>query len=605
MLDNEAFNLMNDLKDHQESLSCDVNHDEALDDIGGMSEIHGDLSLIGCDVLSDLEFENTYTGETSSSRMTVIGRLDSCMLLGGSRVFTTILLNPISDVETLNKRKACLKDLELTDDLATMMLQMRESEQDVLWMYRRTLNELDSLYDMVYFTSLPLTPLNHSPAVLTAYNVYRIAVSPAIGCLSPITMIVMPYLILRSLGLNIPVTAFLRILMSVTFTTSGSSYGYVSLAFTVYMYFQNIFNSLELAKTSYTISNIVTSRMNSVVTFIRNAHAINVKLWNNSMYSFIDNLTPGLNNTTYANTIVNSFSIMNNFGEQLNKFKTFKKDVHRDLIKTMYLMDALCCMKRIATMPGYCFAEYKEASSPGLSLKQVFHPCIEHPILNSITLGSNEPNNIILTSPNGSGKSVLIKSILISIMLAQSITATCASSCSITPFFHLSSQINIPDCKGKESLFEAEMSRSKRHLDTIRKLKDEQFSFICTDEMFNSTSAIEGVAAAYAVLEKMADNSNCLNIVSTHYLYLTKLTAEKPRSFANYKIDCRRRKDGTITYPYILTPGVSKQHIALDLLLQNGFDSELVNSAKAIVQKLTTRKTPDTDEFTFQFKKEV
>ena len=42
------------------------------------------------------------------------------------------------------------------------------------------------------------------------------------------------------------------------------------------------------------------------------------------------------------------------------------------------------------------------------------------------------------------------------------------SSFKFTPFSIINTYLNIPDCKGKESLFEAEMRRSLEHIRTIR-----------------------------------------------------------------------------------------------------------------------------------------
>lgn len=588
MLDKDSLKLINDLKEHQAYEQDDA---DALDCVVGNIEVSGKLVKLGSDVTADLEIDKTYQGHNDC--MTIIGGLDSCRLLGGTKYFAKLIMNPICDRQTLETRKAVLQSLKckLSDNNADLKLSsMRACEQDVLWMYRRTTNELDSLYDIVYLTSLPFRPCNASSYMLTGYNVYRIAVSPVIGCLSPITMIVMPYILLQTMGLRIPITKYLRMLMYMVFTTTGSSYGYVSLAFTIFMYFQNVLNSVELAKTSYTICRIVTNRMNNVVNFFQLANELLSTLWDDSMSSFFRKTYQHDRNTSsFDGSTKLQFSITNNFGDQLQSFKRFDKDLHRSNINNIYILDALCCIDRLSGQ--HCLATYVDQSS-SFVLKGVFHPCIKEPVLNDLSMGTAEniATNIILTSPNGSGKSVLIKSIMISIMLAQSIIVTCAMSCVLSPFSYISSQINIPDCKGKESLFEAEMNRSKNHLDAISDLKDREFSLICTDEMFNSTSAIEGVAAAYAVLEKMSKSTNSLNIVSTHYLYLTKLTSENPRAFANYKINCVKLKNGTIKYPHKLTKGISSQHIALDLLLQNGFDPALVNSAKKIVETLTKKK---------------
>lgn len=592
MLDKDSLKLVNDLKLHQNQKEKPQETAEALSEIIGQIHISGVPTQLGSDVISDLEVEMTYDGDHEHD-MTLLGRLNTCKLLGGAKYFAAIVMNPVCDILTLESRKQTIVALcgaESINSTVSILDRLHKFEQDVLWMYKRSTSELESLYDMVYFTSIPFRPLNMSSILLTSYNVYRIAVSPVIGCLSPFTMIVMPYVLLKSMGVDVTISYFLKILMYVLFSSNGSSYGYVSVAFTIFMYFQNVLNSIELSRTSYTICAILTSRMNNVMTFLSLGQDLYTSLGIETFGTFVSCDT-NFTKVRYK-TLRNTFSLIKNFGDQLARFKMFNKETHKALINCIYVMDALCCIQRMTKIPEYSFALFVATTLtvPRLCIEGVFHPCIDNPILNDIALGEANANNIILTSPNGSGKSILIKSILISTVLAQSIIVTCAQCCKLTPFFHISSQINIPDCKGKESLFEAEMHRSKSHLDSISNLRSDQFSFICVDEMFNSTSAIEGVAAAYAVLEQMSKHLNCLNIVSTHYLYLTRLTSEFPGLFENHKMNCLRTKSGIIKYPHKLTKGISSQHIALDLLLQNGFDPFLVSSAKNILNKLTKHK---------------
>lgn len=606
LLHKDSLKLINDLKLHKNRKTGRTEIDEALSEIIGDIHITGELVDLGSDVLSDLEVEMTYSGQhcdqENACGQTLLGRLNTCKLLGGSRFLAAIVLKPVCDLKTLELRKHTIKSLREAihtthkneQSLWESFACLSKCEQDLLWMYKLSTSELDSLYDMVYFTSIPLKPLNMSSFFLTTYNLYRIVFSPVIGCLSPFTMIVMPYILLKSIGIEVTISVFLKVLMKTLYLSNGSSYGYVSIAFTIFVYFQNILNSVELSRTSYTICEILTDRMNNVMTFLENGQALYTEIGIETFDSFckVDNtlLSTLKSKQNKIAASAPKFSLSQNFGDQLNRFKMFNKDTHRTLINCIYLTDALCCIYRITTMQGYSFSNYRVSLDPVFSLVCVFHPCIDAPILNDIALGDMNANNIILTSPNGSGKSVLIKSILIAAILAQSIVVTCAQCCYVTPFSYISSQINIPDCKGKESLFEAEMHRSKNHLDSISKLRNDEFSFICTDEMFNSTSAIEGVAAAYAVIEQMSRKRNCLNIVSTHYLYLTRLTSEHPGLFENYKMNCLRTESGDIRYPHKLTRGISSQHIALDLLLQNGFDPFLVNSAKDVVKRLTQKR---------------
>ena len=105
------------------------------------------------------------------------------------------------------------------------------------------------------------------------------------------------------------------------------------------------------------------------------------------------------------------------------------------------------------------------------------------------------------------------------------------------------------------------------------------------DEIFNSTNPEEGISGAYAIGEKLASYNNSVSIITTHFSYLTKL--ENDKQFKNYKIPIKRDADENIVYPYKITPGISNQYIALELLRNKGFNNDLVDNAENICKNLS------------------
>lgn len=207
-----------------------------------------------------------------------------------------------------------------------------------------------------------------------------------------------------------------------------------------------------------------------------------------------------------------------------------------------------------------------------------FHISIEKPIPNTIHLNKS---NCIITGPNAAGKSTFIKGLLLNILFSQTYGIACADQFSMTPFYFINSQINIPDCKGKQSLFEAEMYRCKQYLDIVSQLPTHLKSINFMDEVFSSTNVIEGVSGAFGILQKISTFTNVCAIVTTHLLYLTKL-----QSFVKYKMNVQiNDEDGTITFPYKLEKGNSKQLVAIELI-KNNFDSDVIETALNIKKKL-------------------
>ena len=162
------------------------------------------------------------------------------------------------------------------------------------------------------------------------------------------------------------------------------------------------------------------------------------------------------------------------------------------------------------------------------------------------------------------------------VLFSQTLSIVPARVFSVTPFTIINTYLNIPDSKGKGSLYEAEMRRSLEQINKIKELNKDEFSFVILDEIFNSTNPEEGIGAAYAVAEEISSHKNSIALITSHYGYLSKL--EESMRYVNYKIPIERDENNNIVYKYKLVRGISNQFIALELLQKKGFDEKLVKS---------------------------
>jgi DNA mismatch repair ATPase MutS len=221
-----------------------------------------------------------------------------------------------------------------------------------------------------------------------------------------------------------------------------------------------------------------------------------------------------------------------------------------------------------------------------MKLRGLKHPAIdkEKCVANDIMIGGKNPNNIIITGTNAGGKSVFIKSLLVNTIMCQTCTVSCCDAAAIAPLGYISSQINVPDMTGHESLFEAEMHRCKNNLDHLKGLDKDAKSLIVMDEIFSSTNPLEAISGAYAVCKKMSECDGNLLIFTTHFNYLTKL--KKTKKFVNYKMETL--VDGEdVVFTYKLVPGVNKHYLALELLKKNGFDEDIIQDALEVKKRLS------------------
>jgi len=585
------------------------------------ASIAGRPSALGGDLLRDVEMVECYKHDDKETVMSSVCRT---MTKGGQQYFKKIITNPICDPDTLKRRsKDIMACQSYINNLHMHLGIMQKYEGDVAWVFNSDKEELKQLYDIVYFTSIFTKQLNKKPLALTSYSIYRVIGSTTIGIVSPLAYVIIPYLIIRhKIGANISLFSFVKLLIKLMLSSgemstiflpkSLNSMRYVSYLFTLVFYFQGIFNSIELAKAVHKISKVLTEKMNGFILFIKSAKTIyqQCSIHLNSFFS--DLKLPDLTTVdTFEKHKPSSFSIFKNFGFQLSTFRHLNKEMYSPLINCAYACDAILSITRLKgesfTSASYinavADAPVESTIRPFLRLKNSVHPSIlrEMAVPNTVVLGgmTGHTNNIIITGPNAGGKSTLAKMILVNTILAQTITVVPAEELTLIPFALIKSQINIPDCKGKESLFEAEMYRSKENLELLGKLPRNDTALIVMDEIFNSTNPVEGIAGAYAIAKHMSMYENSACVYTTHYLYLTKLASEFPKAFKNYKMNVEINEEtGDIVYPYKLKNGISKQFIALELLRKNGFDKELVDDAIAIKLRLTN--TTNTKQLTKQ-----
>jgi hypothetical protein len=544
---------------------------------------------LGGDVLADLEMFNSYRNDETA---TLFSSIDKSILKGTQVFLKNVIQNPISNIESINRRQELIKSVD-PSVLSPLLTEIKDFEQDLCWLFADKEEHIKSLEDMLYFRLWFLKPLNSLPWALTSVNIYKILVSPMLGILSPILYFVIPYYIIKlRYKINISFTNYIRMM----FTTSkilfehGSGWTtrlrYVSYIFSMIFYFQGIFNSLEISRTIFSLNKFVLSRVDNILAFFcKSDEILKIAYCPDIAQVFFDAPTSLPYQSLGVEPISNNqFWLTTNFGKRLSFLKTIDATSAKTIVNQIYMVDMLNSAARLHCDYGFGFCKAVASKIPTIKIGRAWHPSINDALVVRNDIHLSAKKNAILTGPNAGGKSTLVKSILLSVLLAQTFGVVNAEDLSFTPFEFINSQISIPDCKGKESLFEAEMHRCKFNLEHIRSMPS-GYSFVIMDEIFNSTNPIEGIAGAYAIAKTLGSLKSTIVMFTTHYNYLTKLQRDTKR-FVNYKMDVMRTLNG-FEFPYELTAGVSKQYIALDLLRSKGFTDEIVDEALRIKNKLT------------------
>lgn len=543
-------------------------------------------------VLKDIEMLINYDGTTNN---TIISKFET-NLKGSRNLLSKILSHPISSIDILRQRQQYCQFLEKTDNAHVLGLlhTCKSLEDDILWLLIEKDENMKDLFDIIYFKWWITKSLNASSYALTSTIFYKIILSPIIGILTPVLYVIVPYLVMRyKLQIKVDFTFFVKTMFTTLFSSDSSLsmlYGTklkwlnrVSYIMSIVFYFQGIFNSLELSKTYNKVIKHISKKIESLAIFVQTSDEIYKLLWDDRIKYFYD--IEDVNVVKDLHIKYKPFSICSNFGEQLKTFKYLDLDYIRCILKRLYIIDSLYSVYTFKNTMSCSYSSYLLQSKPVLSIAEVWHPCISksNVVKNDISISND--SNAIITGPNAGGKSTFIKSLLVNIIFSQTIGMTLSDSCEHTIFECIHSQINLPDNKGYESLFEAEMYRCKGILDTLKHNPEYKY-LIIMDEIFNSTNPIEGICGAYAIVKNIAQCPNTLLLFTTHYTYLTKLQ-KQTNKFITLKMNITRNGE-EISYPYKLEPGISKQYIALELLKKNGFDSEIIEDALTLKQKFTS-----------------
>ena len=507
-----------------------------------------------------------------------------------------ILKHPIIDINSLLERKKYI--INLTDiyynkqqSIDDIFNELKIKLKSAYWLVNNYNEEFENMLNIIYFHSRFLDKLNNSEYLLTSTNVYNMIVSPVIGILSPFIYYIIPFIIIKyKFKLNISFFQYLKFSYSsissskLIFDSTTSNIKYIlllSYCVSFFVYFHGVWNSLQVSRNTFNISSFIVSKINDLSDII----VLEDRLTN--LIDIINN--PFIKIPTVCTIYPVSNSLFT-FGKQLKYFKNIDRNNIKLFLNKIFLFDSLLAIIKTRTNLSLNLSNYNDNCAiikPFVLMIQFNHInlCKHHNcVKNNFRIGYDTyPSNSIITGPNAAGKSTFIKAFYINVILSQTICMGAYQSLCFTPFKYFNTQITIPDCKGVASLFEAEMYRSKQTIEDIKNLKSTEFALITMDELFNSTNVVEGISGAYAILHHLSKFNNLINIVTTHFVYLTKL--KKTGLFSLYKMNATI-SDNDIYYSYTISNGVSRQTIALEILKINNFDDEIINEAMEIKNKI-------------------
>lgn len=226
----------------------------------------------------------------------------------------------------------------------------------------------------------------------------------------------------------------------------------------------------------------------------------------------------------------------------------------------------------------------KFTSTPGLNFEELRNPVfsgVREFIPNTVKLGGTEANFNLLTGANAAGKSTLMRTTALAVILSQVGCYVPASLAVVGPVDRIMTRLGANDniMQGK-STFYVELLETKKLLSNAT-----PSSLVILDELGRGGSSSDGYAIAEGVLHFLATHVQPLGFFATHYGTLGSL-------FVNHNQIAPRRmgivldlSSRNITFLYKLESGVAPGSFGMNVALMCGVSDSIVEKAEVAAKE--------------------
>jgi DNA mismatch repair protein MutS len=258
------------------------------------------------------------------------------------------------------------------------------------------------------------------------------------------------------------------------------------------------------------------------------------------------------------------------------------------------VMDCLLCFANNALQFNYKKPELHEGLE--LVLKESRHPVIERNlpvgepyIANDITLDPADEQVIILTGPNMSGKSAILRQTALITLMAHMGSFVPADAAKVPLTDKIFTRVGASDnLSGGESTFMVEMNETASIINNIS-----ERSLILLDEIGRGTSTYDGISIAWSIVEHLhASPAAPKTLFATHYHELNELENKLPR-IKNYHVT-NKEVGNKIIFLRKLAQGGSTHSFGIHVAKMAGMPPALIDRANEILLQLEEKHVDET-----------
>ena len=492
-------------------------------------------------------------------------------------------------------------------------------QDDVIYTKCETVIYDNGFINNYQYIDIPwLTNFNNNSLCLQALSIYNLS-SPVFSLLIPILFLLLPFFIIKLQGHKITFglyfehlkTVFSNHIIGQLFTSFSDTnftnklYLLFSFGFYIFQMYLNFTSCIKyftnikyIHETLYDLKQYILSSLNKYNNFLKYSQdLVNYKSFNDAINKNISIFTSYLNDLNKITPYALSINKLTELGHLMKCFYCLNKN--ENIIDSLYFSFGFNgYVKNLETLQNfintkvmsYCNynnskpTSFEDAYFANLNIIETCskETCSKETINNNkstkIKIVKNSyslDKNIIITGPNASGKTTLLKSTLFNIILSQQIGCGFYNSASVKIYDYIHCYINIPDTGGRDSLYQAEARQCKKILETIENNSSKNH-FCVFDELYSGTNPDEAIDSAYGYLNYLNKYNNIDYVLTTHY---TKLCKKLNKQNNNFYMKVNNNATD-FEYTYKIKKGISKVKGAMKVLKDLNYPENIITNMK-------------------------
>lgn len=254
-------------------------------------------------------------------------------------------------------------------------------------------------------------------------------------------------------------------------------------------------------------------------------------------------------------------------------------------------MDCLMGFAELAVKNNYVCPELNQDHT--LDIKQGRHPVIERQlpednpyIANDVFLDRESQQIIMITGPNMSGKSALLRQTALIVIMAQMGSFVPAKAVTMGVVDKIFTRVGASDNIAQgESTFMVEMNETASILNNVS-----ERSLILLDEIGRGTSTYDGISIAWAISEYLHEHpTRAKTLFATHYHELNEMTKSFER-IKNFNVSIKELDD-TVLFLRTLVSGGSEHSFGIHVAKMAGMPVVVIQRSEAILKQLESSRS--------------